>query len=65
MQKFNITVPSKEQFAFSLEFNDTFTTKAKECRELATQITSLDKEIDQMVYKLYGLTQEEIGVVEN
>jgi hypothetical protein len=65
LQKFNISVPSKEQFAFSLEFNETFTQKAKECQSLQTQITSLDKEIDAMVYKLYGLTQEEIGVVVN
>jgi type I restriction-modification system DNA methylase subunit len=64
LQKFNIIVPSKEQFAFSLEFNDTFNTKAKECQSLQTQITSLDKEIDQMVYKLYGLSEEEIEVVE-
>ncbi len=64
LQKFNIIVPSKEQFAFSLEFNNTFTTKAKECQSLQTQITNLDKEIDQMVYHLYGLTEEEIGVVE-
>ena len=65
LQKFNITVPSKEQFAFSPEFNDTFNTKAKECRDLQTQITSLDKEIDAMVYHLYGLTEEEVEIVEN
>lgn len=27
--------------------------------------TALEKEIDQMVYKLYGLTEEEISIVEN
>ena len=27
--------------------------------------TALEKEIDQMVYKLYGLTEEEIAIVEN
>ncbi|WP_158841593.1 type IIG restriction enzyme/methyltransferase [Polaribacter sp. L3A8] len=27
--------------------------------------SSLEKEIDQMVYKLYGLTEEEIAIVEN
>ena len=26
--------------------------------------TALEKEIDQMVYALYGLTEEEIGIVE-
>ena len=28
------------------------------------QLNNLDKEIDQMVYKLYGLTEEEIGIIE-
>jgi hypothetical protein len=32
---------------------------------LKTQIDQTDKEIDLMVYELYGLTQEEIQIVEN
>jgi hypothetical protein len=32
---------------------------------LKTQIDTTDKEIDQMVYELYGLTEEEIEIVEN
>ncbi len=36
-------------------------TKALDCQ---SNIQSTDKEIDQMVYELYGLTEEEIGVVE-
>jgi len=32
---------------------------------LQKQINQTDKEIDQMVYELYGLTDEEIEVVEN
>jgi hypothetical protein len=31
---------------------------------LQRQIDATDKEIDQLVYKLYGLTEEEIGIVE-
>jgi hypothetical protein len=27
-------------------------------------ISAIDKKIDEMVYKLYGLTEEEIGIVE-
>lgn len=27
--------------------------------------TSSEQEIDQLVYKLYGLTEEEIAIVEN
>jgi hypothetical protein len=48
----------------SLTFAEFFNTKAKECQSLQTQISVLDKEIDAMVYNLYGLTQEEIVVVE-
>ena len=34
-------------------------------RELySRQITATDKEIDALVYELYGLTQEEIKIVE-
>ncbi len=32
---------------------------------LQTEIETTDKEIDQMVYKLYELTDEEIEIVEN
>ncbi|MBI3596709.1 MAG: hypothetical protein HY203_06110 [Nitrospirae bacterium] len=31
---------------------------------LQRQIDATDKEIDQLVYELYGLTEEEIGIVE-
>ena len=33
--------------------------------EIHTQINQTEKEIDQIVYALYGLTAEEIGIVEN
>ncbi len=33
--------------------------------EVQSQIALLNKEIDQMVYELYGLTEEEIEIVEN
>lgn len=35
-----------------------------EVREMRTKISQLQKEIDQIVYKLYGLTDEEIKIVE-
>jgi len=37
--------------------------KAK-ATELQNQINQTDTEIDQMVYQLYGLTDEEIKIVE-
>ena len=35
-----------------------------ECRELARHIKNTDREIDRMVYNLYGLTPEEVIMVE-
>ncbi|MCB0541447.1 MAG: hypothetical protein KDE33_28330, partial [Bacteroidetes bacterium] len=32
---------------------------------IKNKIDTTDAEIDQMVYKLYGLTEEEIKIVEN
>ena len=36
-----------------------------EINQLQTQIDATDKEIDHKVYELYGLTEEEIGIVES
>ncbi len=36
----------------------------KEKAELEEKIERTDKEIDQMVYELYGLTKDEIKIVE-
>jgi hypothetical protein len=43
---------------------DYFNAYQAECQALKTEIATTDREIDQMVYALYGLTAEEIGVVE-
>jgi type II restriction/modification system DNA methylase subunit YeeA len=32
---------------------------------LKRQIEATDRQIDALVYELYGLTEEEIGIVEN
>ena len=34
------------------------------CRELVSEIADTDKQIDALVYKLYGLTEDEIAIVE-
>ena len=48
-----------------MEWMEVFETKKKEALELKAEIDKTDKEIDQMVYKLYGLSEEEIKIVEN
>ncbi len=47
------------------EWEDYFLTEQQKAIELQNQITATDKEIDAMVYKLYGLSEEEIAIVEN
>ncbi|MCF1420316.1 Eco57I restriction-modification methylase domain-containing protein [Mangrovimonas futianensis] len=47
------------------EWMQYFNEQKQKAQELKQQIDKTDKEIDQMVYELYGLTQEEIEIVEN
>ena len=42
-----------------------FTKKKTEANALQREIDRIDKEIDQLVYQLYGLSPEEIAIVEN
>ena len=46
------------------EWEEYFNTESKKALELKSQIDETDKEIDQLVYKLYDLTEEEIAIVE-
>jgi REP element-mobilizing transposase RayT len=47
------------------EWLELFEENKQKAQELQNQINQTDKEIDQMVYELYGLTEEEIAIVEN
>lgn len=47
-----------------MDWMEVFETKKAEAQTLKTQIDNTDQEIDQMVYELYGLTEEEIKIVE-
>lgn len=47
------------------EWEDYFTQESKKALDLKAQIDATDKAIDDMVYGLYGLTNEEIATVEN
>jgi hypothetical protein len=47
------------------EWETYFITQAKKALDLKAQIEKTDKEIDQMVYALYQLTEDEIMIVES
>ena len=44
---------------------DLFEENKQKANALQTQIATTDKAIDGMVYELYGLNQDEIGIIEN
>ena len=46
------------------EWEEYFNIYKNEINQLQDEINTTDNEIDQMVYKLYGLTEEEIKIVE-
>ena len=58
----------KQKISLSLaqqdEWEDYFNQYKTDCNALSVQIASTDKEIDRMVYALYGLTKEETKIVE-
>jgi len=45
------------------EWEDYFLLESKKALEIKHQIDTTDKKIDQMVYQLYGLTEEDIKIV--
>lgn len=47
------------------EWEDYFIEESKKALELKATIDATDKAIDAMVYELYGLSEEEIAIVEN
>ena len=47
-----------------MEWMELFETKKAEAQTLKAEIDQTDAAIDQMVYELYGLTEEEIQIVE-
>jgi len=60
LKKKKVTLTLKQQDEWEQYFNEYKT----EINKLQQQITQIDKEIDQLVYKLYGLTADEIKIVE-
>lgn len=56
--KVNLTLSQKA------EWEDYFLQEQKRALDRQSKVHTTDKEIDQMVYELYGLTEEEIEIVE-
>ena len=56
--KVNLTLSQKA------EWEDYFLQEQKKALDCQSKVHTIDKEIDQMVYELYGLTEEEIEIVE-
>jgi hypothetical protein len=58
----------KQKFTLSLkqqdEWEEYFNEYQSECRNFVVQIEATDREIDRMVYALYGLGEEEVGIIE-
>lgn len=57
-QKINLSLAQQD------EWEDYFNQYRNDCQQLTEQIAQTDREIDQRVYQLYGLTEEEIKIVE-
>ncbi len=55
----------KLSLADKSEWMDFFEAEKTKAQTLQSEIQKVDSEIDQMVYQLYGLTEEEIKIVEN
>ena len=63
-----ITELAKKKVKLSLteeaEWEAYFLQEAKQALAIKSEIEKTDSEIDRMVYELYGLTEEEIKIVE-
>ncbi|SHM79332.1 TaqI-like C-terminal specificity domain-containing protein [Cyclobacterium lianum] len=61
LKKAKVKLSLSEEAEWMAYFNEQ---KAK-AQDLQAEITSIDQEIDRLVYELYGLTEEEIRIVES
>lgn len=62
--KENETEYNKISLSEEAEWMQYFNEQKQKAEELKIEIDKTDREIDQMVYQLYGLTEEEIKIVE-
>jgi hypothetical protein len=61
LTKQKIRIPIKQQN----EWEEFFNNSQSKCRNITKQIDNIDRKINQLVYKLYELTEEEIKIVES
>lgn len=61
LQKAKVKLSLSEEAEWMNYFNE----QKQTAHALKSEIEKTNKEIDRMVYELYGLTKEEIGIVEN
>ena len=54
----------KLALADEADWEDYFNEQKQKAQTLKTEIDLNEREIDRMVYELYGLTEDEIGIVE-
>nr|MCR4810033.1 hypothetical protein [Prevotella sp.] len=59
LKKQKLSIPLKQQD----KWEDFFRERVAECQELSAQIKATDEEIDNKVFDLYGLTEEERKIV--
>lgn len=60
LKKAKVKLSLSEDAEWMAYFNEQKT----KAQELQSEITRIDQEIDRLVYELYGLTEEEIKIVE-
>lgn len=66
LNKLNINCGGKKlSKSDELEWMELFENKKTEVQRIKSEIEKTDKEIDRMVYELYGLSDEEIKIVES
>ena len=60
LKKLKIKLSLKEE----IEWEEIFLDKKEEAEKIKNEIEMTDKEIDRMVYELYGVSEEEIEIIE-
>ena len=60
LKKSKIKLSLKEE----MEWEEIFLEKKEEAEKVKNEIEMTDKEIDKIVYELYGLSEEEINIIE-